>query len=43
MVMRGRSMAGWLRLESAEVAADDELSAWVARGASFARSLPAKR
>jgi hypothetical protein len=43
MVMRGRSMAGWLRLESADVAADDELSAWVARGASFARSLPAKR
>jgi TfoX/Sxy family transcriptional regulator of competence genes len=43
MVMRGRSMAGWLRLESAEVAADDELSAWVARCVEFARSLPAKR
>ncbi len=43
MVMRGRPMAGWLRLESAEVAADDELSAWVARGVEFARSLPAKR
>ena len=43
MVMRGRSMAGWLRLESADVAADDELSAWVARGVEFARTLPAKR
>ena len=43
MEMRGRSMAGWLRLESAEVAADDDLSAWVARGVDFARSLPAKR
>ena len=43
MVMRGRSMTGWLRLESAEVAADDELSAWVDRGVEFARSLPAKR
>jgi len=43
MVMRGRAMAGWLRLESAEVAADDDLSAWVARGVDFARSLPAKR
>ena len=41
--MRGRSMTGWLRLESAEVAADDELSAWVERGVEFARSLPAKR
>ena len=43
MVMRGRSMAGWLRLESADVAADDELSAWAARGVEFARTLPAKR
>jgi TfoX/Sxy family transcriptional regulator of competence genes len=43
MEMRGRSMAGWLRLESTDVAADDELSAWVARGLGFARSLPPKR
>lgn len=42
MVMRGRSMAGWLRVESGEVEADDELAAWVDRGVSFARSLPAK-
>jgi TfoX/Sxy family transcriptional regulator of competence genes len=43
MVMRGRAMAGWLRVEPGDVEADDELSAWVARGVSFARSLPAKR
>jgi TfoX/Sxy family transcriptional regulator of competence genes len=39
MVMRGRSMAGWLRVEPAE----DELPQWVERGVSFARSLPPKR
>jgi TfoX/Sxy family transcriptional regulator of competence genes len=39
MVMRGRSMAGWLRVEPAE----DELPQWVERGVSYARSLPAKR
>jgi len=43
MEMRGRKMAGWLRLDSADVAADDDLAAWVARGVEFARSLPAKR
>ena len=42
MEMRGRSMAGWLRLDSADVE-DEELSAWVDRGVSFARSLPPKR
>ena len=42
MVMRGRSMAGWLRVASGEVQADDELRVWVDRGLSFARSLPPK-
>ena len=37
--MRGRAMAGWLRVEPA----DDELSQWVERGLSYARSLPPKR
>jgi hypothetical protein len=41
MEMRGRSMAGWLRLESAGVENDD-LVPWVNRGVSYARSLPAK-
>jgi TfoX/Sxy family transcriptional regulator of competence genes len=38
MEMRGREMAGWLRVDPA----DDELAAWVERGVSFARSLPPK-
>ena len=40
--MRGREMQGWLRVDTAEVAADGELAAWVARGVAYARSLPAK-
>jgi TfoX/Sxy family transcriptional regulator of competence genes len=39
MEMRGRSMKGWLRVDPGD---DRELSAWVARGASYARGLPAK-
>jgi TfoX/Sxy family transcriptional regulator of competence genes len=42
MEMRGRQMAGWLRVDTADVAADDELAAWVERGASYAASLPSK-
>jgi TfoX/Sxy family transcriptional regulator of competence genes len=42
MEMRGRTMAGWLRVDSAEVAADDELARWVERGVAYARSLPPK-
>ena len=42
MVMRGRAMAGWLRLDSAAVETDEELRVWVDRGVGFARSLPAK-
>ena len=38
MEMRGREMAGWLRVDPS----DDELAAWVDRGVSFARSLPPK-
>jgi TfoX/Sxy family transcriptional regulator of competence genes len=41
MVMRGRSMKGWLRLDAVDVEGD-ELDAWVRRGLAFARSLPAK-
>jgi len=43
MEMRGREMPGWLRLDSADVESDDELAAWIARGVSFAGSLPAKK
>ena len=42
MEMRGREMPGWLRLDSADVATEEALSAWVGRGLSYARSLPAK-
>jgi TfoX N-terminal domain len=41
--MRGRQMPGWLRVDSDDVQTHEELSTWVKRGVSFARSLPAKR
>jgi TfoX/Sxy family transcriptional regulator of competence genes len=40
--MRGRSMAGWLRVDTAEVGGDAALGEWVERGAKYASSLPAK-
>jgi hypothetical protein len=43
MVMRGRGMSGWLTLASEHLAADGELTTWVARGTAYARSLPPKR
>jgi TfoX/Sxy family transcriptional regulator of competence genes len=42
MVMRGREMRGWLRVEATAVDAESLLEQWVARGVSYARSLPAK-
>ncbi|HEX6701704.1 MAG TPA: TfoX/Sxy family protein [Gaiellaceae bacterium] len=42
MEMRGREMAGWLRVDSDDVGNDDQLAEWVERGAAYARSLPAK-
>jgi hypothetical protein len=42
MEMRGRQMAGWLRVDSDDVRSDDDLSAWVGRGTAYARSLPPK-
>ena len=42
MEMRGRSMAGWLRVDAAEVADDATLAEWVERGAGYAGSLPPK-
>ena len=42
MVMRGRPMTGWLRVDSADLRDDSELERWVALGAAFARSLPPK-
>jgi hypothetical protein len=42
MEMRGKAMAGWLRVEAAQVATDIDLAVWVARGVAYARSLPSK-
>src|SRR6266545_3884074 len=42
MVMRGREMRGWLRVDAAAVGTSSRLERWVARGVSYARSLPAK-
>jgi TfoX/Sxy family transcriptional regulator of competence genes len=41
--MRGRPMPGWLRLKTKDLETGDQLSAWVERGVSFARSLPPKQ
>jgi TfoX/Sxy family transcriptional regulator of competence genes len=43
MEMRGRQMAGWLRVDAADVRTKRQLSPWVERGVTFARSLPPKR
>jgi TfoX/Sxy family transcriptional regulator of competence genes len=40
--MRGRQMRGWLRLDADAVRTQQELETWVQRGATYARSLPAK-
>jgi TfoX/Sxy family transcriptional regulator of competence genes len=41
MEMRGRTMAGWLRVDDA-VLDDEALERWVGRGVGYARSLPPK-
>jgi hypothetical protein len=43
VVMRGRAMQGWLRVDARDVRADAELARWVGIGVTYARSLPAKR
>lgn len=43
MEMGGRRMAGWLRVGPNDVRTKRELAKWVQLGASYARSLPAKR
>ena len=42
MEMRGRQMAGWLRVDTAHVASDAALGEWVERGATYGASLPPK-
>jgi TfoX/Sxy family transcriptional regulator of competence genes len=43
MEMRGRSMPGWLRVDSRDLRTKGELAKWVGLGTAYARSLPAKR
>jgi hypothetical protein len=42
MVMRGKAMDGWLRVDAEYVRQKRQLSSWVDRGITYARSLPAK-
>ena len=42
MEMRGRAMAGWLLVDRAALADDDQLQVWVDRGVAHVRTLPAK-
>jgi TfoX/Sxy family transcriptional regulator of competence genes len=42
-VMRGRPMAGWLRVDADQLRERRQLAKWVERGATYARSLPTKR
>jgi TfoX/Sxy family transcriptional regulator of competence genes len=43
MVMRGRAMAGWLRVEAEDVRTKAQLRKWVDIGVAYAKSLPAKK
>ncbi|HEY1317161.1 MAG TPA: TfoX/Sxy family protein [Gaiella sp.] len=43
MEMRGRRMAGWLRVDASDVDTEPELAVWVERGVGYARTLPPKR
>ncbi|MEB4209959.1 TfoX/Sxy family protein [Mycobacterium sp. 94-17] len=42
MVMGGRDVRGWLRVDSAGIATKRQLQGWVQRGVDHARSLPPK-
>jgi TfoX/Sxy family transcriptional regulator of competence genes len=43
MVMRGRPMKGWLRVQADDVRTKRQLTRWVGLGTSYARTLPAKQ
>ena len=43
MVMRGKAMPGWLRVESDKVRTKKQLEKWVTMSAAYARSLPPKK
>jgi TfoX N-terminal domain len=41
-IMGGREMPGWLRVSSDDLETDEQLTQWVSRAVSHARSLPPK-
>jgi TfoX/Sxy family transcriptional regulator of competence genes len=41
--MRGRELAGWLRVDTSGLTTKRQLKRWVDRGVAYARSLPPKR
>jgi hypothetical protein len=41
--MRGRALAGWIRVDLEGLSTKRQLGAWVRRGVVFARTLPAKQ
>jgi len=42
-VMQGRPMAGWLRVDVADVKTKPQLAKWVKLGTTYAKSLPPKK
>ena len=42
MVMRGRAMDGWIRVDDEGIKTKRKLEPWVRRGVAYARSLPPK-
>jgi TfoX/Sxy family transcriptional regulator of competence genes len=42
MEMRGRSMSGWLRLDTDDVRLKRQLAKWVTLGVTYAKALPRK-
>jgi TfoX/Sxy family transcriptional regulator of competence genes len=42
MVMRGRELDGWLRVDTDVIGTDEALREWVRQGVGYARSLPPK-
>ena len=43
VVMHGRPMPGWLRIDAEDLRTKRRLARWVGLGTAYARSLPAKR
>jgi TfoX/Sxy family transcriptional regulator of competence genes len=43
VVMRGRPMQGWLRVDAEHLRTRRQLAKWVELGTTYARSLPGKR